>query len=51
MVYDLPPSPYDSLDRKEVLRLLELNGLINNWLPRFKGSPDQDVNVHIDNFF
>lgn len=51
MVYDLPPSPYDSLDPKKVVRLLELNGWIKNRLPRLKGSLNQDANVHIDDLF
>ena len=45
------PPPYNHLGTKEVLERPEMKAWMRSGMPKFKGSPNQDPNVHIDDFF
>jgi len=47
--FELPP-PYDDLSPKEAIEHLEIKKWMRGWMPKFKGSSNQDPNVDIDEF-
>jgi len=48
--FELSPSPYDALSPEEALEHPDIKKCMRGWMPKFKGSPNQDPNVHLGEF-